>query len=438
MRSMKRIVTSLSVLCSLCVSAIALGAPVLYPGPTIIDDTGTRRTPTSISVASVTDMDGNAIASPGAVAHFAGSNSGVVYDAAAKGEAWITLTPVLAGSTFASTPPVIFCSADPQTLVAANTTAASTNKAIVLATGVVGASPTTTVIPTNLSTTAGDIYSGDEVTWLTGPNAGKASHVLSWSATGSTLTLAAALPNAPTAGDTFSLSPYGKGLTNLVTNLGTDGKVILSSNTQPSIVASSVTTPVALAGTQSFNNTGQTLPIPANATQWAGATISTGVPLAASAYTVPLTAAQYASAPAWWLPPPTDYQQRAVPVTLPTTPPTGYGGSSADTPGTTTLLARLPVTPPTAAQIVAAIDADVLEAGGLTRKQEEALAASTDHHAYRSNKNLLTGVVTTRYYNVTTDGSIGSTLYATEVFTPQIGTTDATRVWTYTSALTTL
>ncbi|BDI29387.1 hypothetical protein CCAX7_14380 [Capsulimonas corticalis] len=53
--------------------------------------------------------------------------------------------------------------------------------------------------------------------------------------------------------------------------------------------------------------------------------------LAGSAYTAPLTAAQYAVAPAWWLAPPSDYQQRGQAVTLPTTPPAGYGGGSGPT-----------------------------------------------------------------------------------------------------------
>ena len=99
-------------LLSLPLSVVA--APVTYPGPTAVDDTGAVVTPTSISVASVTDLDGNAISTPGAVAHIAGPNTSAVYDAAAKGEAWITLTPVMAGHTFVNSPPRIYASVDPQ------------------------------------------------------------------------------------------------------------------------------------------------------------------------------------------------------------------------------------------------------------------------------------------------------------------------------------
>ena len=125
-------------------------------------------------------------------------------------------------------------------LVSGAAAAVSTNKALVLGTGAVSRVhittpvPTTTVFGCNLPLSAGDIYSGDEVTWLTGANAGKASHILSWTDglqhNEAVVTLAAALPHVPTLGDTFSLSPYGKGLVALTTNLGSDGKPLISSS----------------------------------------------------------------------------------------------------------------------------------------------------------------------------------------------------------------
>ena len=125
MQRNKRVSILFSALFLLMGSIGAWASSVTFPGPTIYDDAGAKVTPTSISVATVTDLDGNAIAANGAVAHFAGSNSSVVYDAATKGEAWITLTPVLAGHTFANNPPVIFCSSDSQTQQSAATSAAT-------------------------------------------------------------------------------------------------------------------------------------------------------------------------------------------------------------------------------------------------------------------------------------------------------------------------
>ena len=66
---------------------------------------------------------------------------------------------------------------------------------------------------------------------------------------------------------------------------------------------------------------------------------------------------------------PTDYQQRGIPVTLPTTAPSGYGGSAGDTSGVTTLLTRIPgtVQPQTGdayarlgTPVGASVDADVV------------------------------------------------------------------------------
>lgn len=122
----------------LLLASASFAAPVVYPGPVAVDDSGATVSPTSINVASVTDVDGNAIATPGAVAHVAGPNVSVVYDAAAKGEAWITLTPVLTGHTFINNPPRLFASADPQTLGTINTQTSSATRQSDMTTALTG------------------------------------------------------------------------------------------------------------------------------------------------------------------------------------------------------------------------------------------------------------------------------------------------------------
>jgi hypothetical protein len=106
----------------LCLNAFA--AAVTYPGPPATDTSGTAVTSgVTDAIVSVTDLDGNAISSPGAVAHIAGGNPSVVYDAAAKGEAWVTYSLTASGHTFANQ--TLFCSDDPQTIASANTQATS-------------------------------------------------------------------------------------------------------------------------------------------------------------------------------------------------------------------------------------------------------------------------------------------------------------------------
>ena len=146
---------------------------------------------------------------------------------------------------------------------------------------------------------------------------------------------------------------------------------------------------------------------------------------------------------------PTDYQQRAVAVTLPGTAPAGYGGSASDTSGVTTLLARIPGTvqpqtgdafarlgAPTGASLAAdvaaipnACAASVLTAavdGSITLKQALALNVAINTGKYSSAKNTGTGVVTTTYYR--TDAA---TTLAVSVLTPSVGSTPATRTWTF-------
>lgn len=96
----------------------ALAAPVTYPGSPATDAGGAAVTSgVTATVASVTDLDGNAKATSLAVPHVAGGNTSAVYDAA-NGEAWVTLTLSAAGHTFA--PVTIFCSGDPSALLAIN------------------------------------------------------------------------------------------------------------------------------------------------------------------------------------------------------------------------------------------------------------------------------------------------------------------------------
>jgi len=108
----------------------AAAAPITYPGsPAADSSTGAAVTSgITATVASVTDLDGTAKASTLAAAHIAGGNTSAVYDAAANGEAWVTLTLTATGHTFA--PVVIFCSVDPSTLASANTGISTANTGI--------------------------------------------------------------------------------------------------------------------------------------------------------------------------------------------------------------------------------------------------------------------------------------------------------------------
>ncbi len=74
---------------------------ITYPASPCTDDTGAVVTPTSVT-AMVKTIDGAAIANSVVTGHFSGADLSAQYDAAATGEGWIYLTPVLAGHTFAS------------------------------------------------------------------------------------------------------------------------------------------------------------------------------------------------------------------------------------------------------------------------------------------------------------------------------------------------
>ena len=90
-------------------------ATITYPVCRTVNDAGTILTGCTVTVASVLDLDGTPVASHGAQVHVAGSLVSVTYDAAAKGDAWITLSVSKSGETITNenASPAIFASADP-------------------------------------------------------------------------------------------------------------------------------------------------------------------------------------------------------------------------------------------------------------------------------------------------------------------------------------
>jgi hypothetical protein len=106
-------------------------AQILIPFGPIVDDAGALVAGATIAVASVKDpLDDSDIAAHGAtvVASADGLRVGVLYDVAAKGEAWITLAVSKAGSTITGVNqyPVAFAAADAQT-IASRASQASVN-----------------------------------------------------------------------------------------------------------------------------------------------------------------------------------------------------------------------------------------------------------------------------------------------------------------------
>ena len=105
-------------------------AQILIPFGPIVDDLGALVAGATVNIASVknpvTDAD---IAGHGAgvVASADGLRVGVLYDVAAKGEAWITLDISKAGSTITGLNryPVAFAPADPQAIASAASSSAS-------------------------------------------------------------------------------------------------------------------------------------------------------------------------------------------------------------------------------------------------------------------------------------------------------------------------
>lgn len=76
-------------------------AVITMPVGILLDDAGAILTAPVVTITSVTDKAGSAIASPGATVNASGTATpvSVDYDAEAKGEAWITLAVSQAGRT---------------------------------------------------------------------------------------------------------------------------------------------------------------------------------------------------------------------------------------------------------------------------------------------------------------------------------------------------
>lgn len=89
-------------------------AVVTFPLLTVTDDSGTVLTGATVSITSVKDKAGNAIASHGATLNTSDANISVDYDAEVKGEAWIVLSVSKAGSTITglNAAPAFFLSKD--------------------------------------------------------------------------------------------------------------------------------------------------------------------------------------------------------------------------------------------------------------------------------------------------------------------------------------
>jgi hypothetical protein len=102
-------------------AAYLLAAVVTYPVMQVVDDSGAVVSGATVTIASVTDKAGTAIASPGATVNLAGPNVSIDYDAAAKGEAWVTLAVSKVGSTFtgANAAPAFYLAADSSRILTA-------------------------------------------------------------------------------------------------------------------------------------------------------------------------------------------------------------------------------------------------------------------------------------------------------------------------------
>jgi hypothetical protein len=96
-------------------------AQIFLPLGSIVDDAGAIVAGATVTIASVkSPIDDSNIAAHGATVALSsdGLRCGVLYDVAAKGEAWITLAVSKAGSTFSGSnaSPVLFASSDPQSI----------------------------------------------------------------------------------------------------------------------------------------------------------------------------------------------------------------------------------------------------------------------------------------------------------------------------------
>lgn len=104
---------------------------------------------------------------------------------------------------------------------------------------------TTTVVDSSISTANGDLFSGQAIVFLSGPLQGKAAHIQSVTVYNTSfyqLILSTTLPSAPGNGVQFALLPWSKALVLFAANaLGTDNKILLSTNAQTGVTIPSVT-----------------------------------------------------------------------------------------------------------------------------------------------------------------------------------------------------
>lgn len=93
-------------------------ATLAFPVHIVLDDAGAIVLGATVTIASVTDKDGNPVATHGATVSLAGANVVVNYDPTLKGEAWATLAISKAGSTFTglAAAPRAFLVADAQSV----------------------------------------------------------------------------------------------------------------------------------------------------------------------------------------------------------------------------------------------------------------------------------------------------------------------------------
>jgi hypothetical protein len=309
-----------------------LAAAVTYPGPAAVNDAGATVSPTSITVASVTDLDGNAVATPGAVGHVAGPNTSVVYDAVAKGEAWVTLTPVLSGSTFVNNPPRIFCSTD-------SSTGATTLLSLATYQSALTTGSTTTVLNTPLTGTAD--LTGNKVVFTTGVNKGVTRTISSMNTGTGAITLLTALATTPGSTDSFSVVQGSKALEQFLAALGTDSKVILSANAQTGVTiptVTSLTNPATVTGTVALAAGDETKIGTIGADTGGTTTLLTrlGTPVGSSLDADILSRASSTTAPAWYTPItlPSDYLSSGEITKLTAASTAQQAGSAVTLPGT--------------------------------------------------------------------------------------------------------
>jgi hypothetical protein len=181
---------------------------VTFPLLRVVDDAGAIVTGATVTIASVTDKDGNAIASHGATVNavdgsdvLSGANVSVEYDPLAKGEAWVELLIAKGGHTFSGLlgSPAFFLAKDSAKILALTTPP-------VAATGTVKASPAPTTTAFTLESVAGSINAARK-TLVLDALAGEAVRVTSITPNGADweVVLATALSAAPTAGDVATI-----------------------------------------------------------------------------------------------------------------------------------------------------------------------------------------------------------------------------------------